>query len=166
MVRLVILFSVASNTNVRSGRSFCDSPSLLSGMSQPQITADLQSRRYISQRRSTTLVSAKDPTISRGGRQGFQEEFCRWSGIVSPLHGLKLTASCALIHRHRPKLLDWDNLDKSDKRTNTELAFRVAEQSLGIPVCLQSMKRDGADCSVYWKSRICVMWKYRMRDRS
>jgi len=40
-----------------------------------------------------------------------------------------------LIHRHRPELLDWDKLDKTDKRTNTELAFRVAEQSLGIPVC-------------------------------
>jgi hypothetical protein len=45
-----------------------------------------------------------------------------------------LTSSCALIHRHRPELLDWDKLDKTDKRTNTELAFRVAEQSLGIPV--------------------------------
>jgi hypothetical protein len=44
--------------------------------------------------------------------------------------------SCALIHRHRPELLDWDKLDKTDKRTNTELAFRVAEQSLGIPVSL------------------------------
>jgi len=136
MVRLVILFSFASNTNVRSGRSFCDSPSLPSGMSQLRITADLQSGRYISQRRATALVSAKDPTIPRSGRQGFQEEFRRWSRFVSPLHVLKLTASCALIHRHRPELLDWDKLDKSDKRTNTELAFRVAEQSLGIPVCL------------------------------
>lgn len=44
------------------------------------------------------------------------------------------TRSCALIHRHRPELLDWDSLDKSDKRANTELAFRVAERSLGIPV--------------------------------
>jgi hypothetical protein len=44
------------------------------------------------------------------------------------------TYSCALIHRHRPELLDWDCLDKSDKRANTELAFRVAERSLGIPV--------------------------------
>lgn len=142
MVRLVILFSFASNTNVRSGRSFCDSPSLLSGMSQPQITADLQSRRYISQRRPTTLVSAKDPTIPRSGRQGFQEEFRRWSGIVSSLCASQLIGSCALIHRHRPELLDWDKLDKSDKRTNTELAFRVAEQSLGIPVSLTFVIMD------------------------
>jgi hypothetical protein len=47
---------------------------------------------------------------------------------------IPLIFSCALIHRHRPELLDWDKLDKTDKRTNTELAFRVAEQSLGIPV--------------------------------
>jgi hypothetical protein len=47
---------------------------------------------------------------------------------------MSLMISCALIHRHRPELLDWDKLDKTDKRTNTELAFRVAEQSLGIPV--------------------------------
>lgn len=86
--------------------------------------------------------------------------------LCESLHVSKLTASCALIHRHRPELLDWDKLDKSDKRTNTELAFRVAEQSLGIPVCLQSIKRDRAYCSVYWKSRICAMWRYRTRDRS
>ncbi len=40
-----------------------------------------------------------------------------------------LTRRCALIHRHRPELLDW-----TDRRTNTQLAFTVAEQSLGIPV--------------------------------
>jgi hypothetical protein len=52
-----------------------------------------------------------------------------------PSHYTGLTISCALIHRHRPELLDWHSLDKTDKRANTELAFRVAEQSLGIPVC-------------------------------
>jgi hypothetical protein len=45
-----------------------------------------------------------------------------------------LTRRCALIHRHRPELLDWNRLDKTDRRTNTQLAFTVAEQSLGIPV--------------------------------
>jgi len=77
---------------------------------------------------------------------------------------MSLTDSCALIHRHRPELLDWDKLDKTDKRTNTELAFRVAEQSLGIPVSrLQSIL---ADNSVYWKSKIYVMLRYQMRGRS
>ncbi len=45
---------------------------------------------------------------------------------------------CALIHRHRPEVLDWDRLDKMDRRGNTELAFRVAEQALGIPVSYAS----------------------------
>ncbi|KAJ3090105.1 hypothetical protein HK102_004663 [Quaeritorhiza haematococci] len=43
------------------------------------------------------------------------------------------TFSCALIHRHRPDLLDYWKLDKSKKHENTALAFEVAEQHLGIP---------------------------------
>ncbi|WWC68409.1 uncharacterized protein I206_102336 [Kwoniella pini CBS 10737] len=46
-------------------------------------------------------------------------------------------ALCALIHRHRPELLDYHSLDKSDRRRNTELAFRVAEERLGIPRLLE-----------------------------
>ncbi|WWC88137.1 uncharacterized protein L201_003041 [Kwoniella dendrophila CBS 6074] len=46
-------------------------------------------------------------------------------------------ALCALIHRHRPELLDYHSLNKSDKRGNTELAFRVAEEKLGIPRLLE-----------------------------
>ncbi|ORY28583.1 calponin homology domain-containing protein [Naematelia encephala] len=46
-------------------------------------------------------------------------------------------AFCALIHRHRPELLDWNKLDKTDRRGNTELAFKVAEQYLGIPRLLE-----------------------------
>ncbi|WWC96692.1 hypothetical protein V866_003564 [Kwoniella sp. B9012] len=46
-------------------------------------------------------------------------------------------ALCALIHRHRPELLDYHSLDKNDKRGNTELAFKVAEERLGIPRLLE-----------------------------
>ncbi|WWD18173.1 hypothetical protein CI109_102622 [Kwoniella shandongensis] len=46
-------------------------------------------------------------------------------------------ALCALIHRHRPELLDYHALDKNDKRANTELAFKVAEERLGIPRLLE-----------------------------
>ncbi|KAF4577056.1 alpha-actinin family protein [Pleurotus pulmonarius] len=46
-------------------------------------------------------------------------------------------ALCALIHRHRPDLLDYDKLDKSDRHANTRLAFQVAAEHLGIPQLLE-----------------------------
>ena len=46
-------------------------------------------------------------------------------------------ALCALIHRHRPDLLDYDKLDKTDRHTNTRLAFQVAAEHLGIPQLLE-----------------------------
>lgn len=41
-------------------------------------------------------------------------------------------ALCALIHRHRPDLLDYTKLNKGDKHANTQLAFDIAEEHLGI----------------------------------
>nr|ODO02601.1 actin cross-linking [Cryptococcus depauperatus CBS 7855] len=46
-------------------------------------------------------------------------------------------AICALIHYHRPELLDYNSLNRLDKRSNTELAFKVAEEKLGIPRLLE-----------------------------
>eukprot|EP00835_Amoeboradix_gromovi_P001569 NODE_74_length_23402_cov_1.166974.p2 type:complete len:556 gc:universal NODE_74_length_23402_cov_1.166974:6025-4358(-) len=41
-------------------------------------------------------------------------------------------AFCALIHRHRPDLLDFNSLNKKDRHANMELAFSVADTKLNI----------------------------------
>ncbi|KAL4080698.1 calponin homology domain-containing protein [Scleroderma citrinum] len=46
-------------------------------------------------------------------------------------------ALCALIHCHRPDLLDYHKLNKSDQHGNTRLAFQVAADDLGIPQLLE-----------------------------
>lgn len=68
-------------------------------------------------------------------RQEFHRQLEDWSCIV--LHNIDIKqlilSSCALIHRHRPDLLDYLNLNKSDAKTNMNLAFDIAEEHLGIP---------------------------------
>ncbi|KAF3423244.1 hypothetical protein E2986_12867 [Frieseomelitta varia] len=45
-----------------------------------------------------------------------------------------------------PQKIDFDSLDKNDVYGNNELAFRIAEQHLGIPALLDA--EDMASCSV------------------
>jgi len=45
-------------------------------------------------------------------------------------------AFCALIHRHRPDLLDFHSLDPADRAGNLQLAFDIAEKHLDIPKML------------------------------
>jgi Ca2+-binding EF-hand superfamily protein len=42
-------------------------------------------------------------------------------------------AFCALLDIHRPDLIDFDSLDKSDHRGNMALAFKLASEEIGIP---------------------------------
>ena len=43
------------------------------------------------------------------------------------------TAFAALIHKHRPDLIDFKSLDKKDALSNLTLALKVAEEQLEIP---------------------------------
>ncbi|OLY84231.1 Alpha-actinin-like protein 1 [Smittium mucronatum] len=54
-------------------------------------------------------------------------------------------AFCALIHKHRPDLIDYSSLDMNDHAGNTLLAFTVAERELGIPPLLDVEDIVGVD---------------------
>lgn len=47
-------------------------------------------------------------------------------------------AFCALLDIHRPDLIDFDSLDKTDHRGNMQLAFDIAHQEIGIPRLLDA----------------------------
>jgi len=54
-------------------------------------------------------------------------------------------ALCALIHRHRPDLIDYSTLEKQNDAQNLELAFSVAEKNLDIPRLLEVEDLTGTE---------------------
>jgi len=68
------------------------------------------------------------------------EEWCRIVlNTYSGVHISNMTSSwsdgkafCALIHSHRPDLIDWEHVKKNSAAQNCQLAFQTAEQRLGI----------------------------------
>ncbi|XP_077451656.1 F-actin-monooxygenase mical2b-like isoform X4 [Stigmatopora argus] len=80
---------------------------------------------------------------SRGGPEVRPDRLLTW--CQKQTHGYRnvnitnLTSSwrsglalCALIHRQRPELIDYNSLNEIDVAANNQLAFDVAEQHLGI----------------------------------
>jgi len=67
---------------------------------------------------------------------GLMVSLCMWNSSSQNLLMDLISSNirCALIHCHRPDLLDYDMLDKGDRHGNTRLAFQVAAEHLNIPV--------------------------------
>jgi len=54
-------------------------------------------------------------------------------------------AFCAMIHHFRPNLIVYDSLKTEDVLKNNELAFKIAEQEMGIPSLLDPQDMVDSD---------------------
>ncbi|XP_047678334.1 protein-methionine sulfoxide oxidase mical3a isoform X7 [Tachysurus fulvidraco] len=98
------------------------------------------------------VVNASTPKLARNElllEKQFQESVARSSKLLNwcqrqtdGYRGVSVSdltmswksglALCALIHRYRPDLIDFDSLDEKDLEKNNQLAFDVAEKEFGI----------------------------------
>ncbi|XP_066090576.1 F-actin-monooxygenase MICAL3 isoform X14 [Saccopteryx bilineata] len=86
----------------------------------------------------TTLKLARNESVPRSSKLlGWcQRQTEGYTGVnvtdltMSWKSGLAL---CAIIHRYRPDLIDFDSLDEQNVEKNNQLAFDIAEKELGIP---------------------------------
>lgn len=51
-------------------------------------------------------------------------------------------AFCALIHRHRPDLIDYNRLSRNNPMHNLNLAFDMAEKQFDIPKMLDAEGKE------------------------
>lgn len=68
-------------------------------------------------------------------------------------------AFCALIHRHRPDLIDYNKLSKDNPLENLNTAFDVAEKYLDIPRMLDP---DGEYMRLIFQNFLSHLNKYQM----
>ncbi|XP_060734130.1 protein-methionine sulfoxide oxidase mical3a isoform X17 [Tachysurus vachellii] len=98
------------------------------------------------------VVNASTPKLTRNEpllEKQFQESVARSSKLLNwcqrqtdGYRGVSVSdltmswksglALCALIHRYRPDLIEFDSLDEKDVEKNNQLAFDVAEKEFGI----------------------------------
>lgn len=69
-------------------------------------------------------------------------------------------AFCALIHRHRPDLIDYNKLSKDNPLENLNTAFDVAEKYLDIPRMLDP---DGKYIYIYFFFKRFVTFKANVK---
>ncbi|XP_071824191.1 F-actin-monooxygenase MICAL3-like isoform X3 [Apostichopus japonicus] len=136
---------------------------------------DLKKQFEILERKATPKVQ-RTGSITRGGKlllwcQRVTETYqdVKIENMTSSWrNGL---AMCAIIHRYRPQLIDFDSLKAKDMIENNQLALETAEQHLGIPPAMTAKDMasfDGPDklSMVAYISRIYDLFKDEVPEAS